>query len=291
MQFDGLIVPVVTQFDEYGHVDAKGVTEFTEILINKGVNGLVACGTTGEAYALSPEERHLVISTIKKAAAGRVPVLSGVGAMATNAALDQAALAKELECDGLMLAGPAYSLPTDDELATHAQIVINAAGLPTVLYDYPQRVGVQWTKEALDQVADNPLVIGIKEASGDLSRIDMLKQHFAGRIEPVCGADVDSVVFFEKGATSWIGGIANALPKAHFGIMDPATRAEAHAAVKPLLEYIESGRYIAKTKALMGILGVPSNFLRGPLKPLNSSEVDELRSLCEAAGKWAPKLA
>lgn len=291
MQFDGVVVPVITQFDEYGHVDTKGVAEFTDILVNQGVHGLVACGTTGEAYALTPDERHLVISTIMKTVAGRVPVLSGVGGMATNTALDHASLAKRMECAGLMLAAPAYSVPTDDELSTHAEIVINAAGLPTVLYDYPQRIGVQWTKEALAPLADHPLVLGIKEASGDLSRIDMLQENFAGRIEPVCGADVDSVVFFEKGVTSWIGGIGNALPKAHLGIMDPATRAEAHAAVKPLLANIESGRYIAKVKALMGLLGVPSNYTRGPVKPLEEDGVAQLRDLLEQAGDWAPKLA
>ena len=290
MQFDGLVVPVITQFDEFGHVDAKGVAQTTEMLLAQGVHGLVACGTTGEAYALTPDERHLVTTTIMKTVNGRVPVLSGVGGMATNVALDHAALAKRMECDGLMLAAPAYSVPTQDELATHAETVINAAGLPTVLYDYPQRIGVQWNVEALTPLADHELVVGIKEASGDLSRIDMLQENFAGRIEPVCGADTDSVVFFEKGVTSWIGGIGNALPKAHLGILDPATRAQAHAAVKPLFGYIEEGRYIQKVKALMGILGFPANYLRGPLKPCSDQEIAKLHELVEQAGEWAPKL-
>ncbi len=290
MQFDGLIVPVITQFDESGQVDVKALAEFVEIMLANGVQGLVACGTTGEAYSLSQDERELVISTVLKQTAGRVPVLAGVGGMATNIALDQAGLAKRLNCDGLMLAGPAYSLPTTDELATHFETVVNSAGLPTVLYDYPARVGVSVSKEVLEKIADNDLILGIKEASGDLSRIKMLKDNFAGRISPVCGADVDSVTFFEASATSWIGGIGNALPKAHLGIMDPATRTAAHTAVKPLLENIESGRYIAKTKALMGILGVPSNFLRGPLKPMEANQIAELEKQVEFAGEWAPKL-
>lgn len=290
MQFDGLIVPIITQFDKDGQIDAKAIAHFTEVLIANGVNGIVACGTTGEAYAMSLEERELVISTVLKQAAGRVQVLSGVGGMATNQALEQAKLAKKLNCDGLMLASPAYSVPTEDEIITHMLAVVNSAELPTVLYDYPARIGVSITKTVLDGLADSPFIIGIKEASGDLSRIDMLQKNFAGRIEPVCGADVDSVAFFAAGATSWIGGIGNALPKAHLGIMDPSTREQAHAAVKPLLENIESGRYIAKTKAVMGILGVPSEFLRGPLKPLTDSETNELRDLVEKAGDWAPSL-
>ncbi len=290
MQFDGLVVPAITQFDENGQVDAKGVAEVTEVLISQGVHGIVACGTTGEAYSLTPDERHLVISTVIKQANGRVPVLSGVGGMSTNTALDQASLAKRMNCDGLMLAGPAYSVPTEDELAAHLLTVVNAVKMPTVLYDYPARVGVSISHNVLNQVADNEYIIGIKEASGDLTRIPMLQNNFAGRIEPVCGADVDSVVFMEAGVKSWIAGIANALPKAHLGIMNPQTRSEAHSAIKPLFEYIESGQYINKTKALMGILGLPSNYLRGPLKPLGSAQTDKLRELAAQAGQWAPNL-
>lgn len=290
VQFDGLVVPAITQFDESGQVDAKGVAEVTEMLISHGVHGIVACGTTGEAYALTPDERHLVISTVIKQANGRVQVLSGVGGMATNMALDQAALAKRMNCDGLMLAGPAYSVPTEDELASHLLTVVNAVKMPTVLYDYPARIGVSVTENVLNQVADNEYIVGIKEASGDLSRIPMLQNKFSGRIDPVCGADVDSIVFMEAGVKSWIAGIANALPKAHLGIMDAQTRQEAHSAVKPLFEYIESGQYINKTKALMGILGLPSNFLRGPLKPLGTDQTNKLRELVEQAGSWAPKL-
>lgn len=290
MQFDGLVVPAITQFDETGQVDAKGVAEFTEVLISQGVHGIVACGTTGEAYSLTPDERHLVISTVMKQVAGRVPVLSGVGGMSTNTALDHASLAKRMNCDGLMLAGPAYSVPTEDELAAHLLTVVNAVKMQTVLYDYPARIGVSVTQNVLNQVADNEYIIGIKEASGDLSRIPMLQQNFAGRVEPVCGADVDSIVFMEAGVKSWIAGIANALPKAHLGIMDPNTRIAAHSAIKPLFEYIESGQYINKTKALMGILGVPANFLRGPLKSISAEQTNKLRELVDAAGEWAPKL-
>jgi dihydrodipicolinate synthase/N-acetylneuraminate lyase len=84
--------------------------------------------------------------------------------------------------------------------------------------------------------------------------------------------------------------MANALPKAHFGILDPATRQQAHAAVLPLLEHIESGRYIAKTKALMGLLGVPCASTRGPLSELEPAGVEELRSLVASAGEWVPSL-
>ena len=291
MSFDGVYVPVITPFDHDGNIDRARLAEFTDILIDAGVDGLVAVGTTGEAYALTIDERHTVISTIVKQASGRVPVLAGVGGLSTNEALGQAALAKHLDTDGLMVAAPAYVLPTPDELAVHINAVVNAVGMTTCLYDYPARTGVSFTAETLDALADNPHIQGIKEASGDLSRVALLTDRYAGRIQIVCGADADSKYFMDRGVTSWIGGMANALPKAHRGILDDATREAAYTAVHPILEYIESGRYIAKTKALLGVLGFQTPNVRGPLLQATDVEVAELERLVALAGQWAPRLA
>jgi 4-hydroxy-tetrahydrodipicolinate synthase len=259
-------------------------------MLANNLSGIVAAGTTGEAYALTFEERRTVISTIVSQVKGRVPVLAGIGGMSTGEAIKQVKLAAELKVDGLMVAGPAYVLPTSVELAKHVNAVINSVKLPSVLYDYPARTGVQFDQESLDLLADNEYVIGIKEASGDLDRIPMFKTRYTGRIEIVCGADADSKAFMDAGVTSWIGGMANALPKAHLGIMDPQTRAEAYDAVLPILQHIESGRYIAKTKALMGILGAPCSETRAPLNTLEDAGVEELRGLVAKAGQWAPNL-
>lgn len=290
MKLTGLFVPVITQFDANEEIELNRVQEWTESLVQQGVNGIVAVGTTGEAYALSLEERAKVAKSIVKQVAGRVPVLAGVGGMSTREAISHALIGKEAGCEGLMIASPAYSVPTQGEIATHMTKVVSAAAIPAVLYDYPGRIGVSIDSEALDALADNPLITGIKEASGDLTRINMLKK-YEGQIDIVCGADVDSVAFLNAGASSWIAGAANALPKAHLGILNPATRNEAYAAIQPLLENVESGQYIAKTKAIMSILGVPSNNARGPLKPLDEENIERLRELVTLAGEWAPNLA
>ena len=290
MNLAGVHVPLVTPFDSSGDVDAKSIAHLVEVMLANNLSGIVAAGTTGEAYALTFEERRTVISTIVSQVKGRVPVLAGIGGMSTGEAIKQVKLAAELKVDGLMVAGPAYVLPTSVELAKHVNAVINSVKLPSVLYDYPARTGVQFDQESLDLLADNEYVIGIKEASGDLDRIPMFKSRYAGRIEIVCGADADSKAFMDAGATSWIGGMANALPKAHLGIMDPQTRAAAYEAVLPILQHIESGRYIAKTKALMGILGAPCSETRAPLNTLEDAGVEELRGLVAQAGQWAPNL-
>ncbi|CAB4339458.1 unannotated protein [freshwater metagenome] len=291
MRFDGVWVPIITPFDEMGNVDRGKLADFVDIMIDQGVDGIVAVGTTGEAYALTIDERHAVISTVVKQTAGRVPVLAGVGGMSTTEAVDQAALGKRLGCQGLMVAAPAYALPTPDELAIHIKAVVSSVALPTALYDYPARTGTPFGIDVLDQLVGFDNINGIKEASGDLSRIATLTERFGDKLQIVCGADADCTTFMNAGVTSWIGGMANALPKAHSAIINADTREAAFNAVHPILEYIESGRYIAKTKALVSILGFETKAVRGPLQPATSQEIAELERLVEQAGEWVPRLA
>lgn len=290
MELTGVYVPVITPFDESGRVDPVRLEAVIGSLIDAGVHGIVACGTTGEAYALSLEERRAITGRIKEIVNGAIPILGGVGGMSTDQALDHALLAKALELDGLMVAAPAYCLPTPSELATHVTTVVKAAALPTVLYDYPQRTGVSFSTDVLDQLADEPLVIGIKEASGDLGRIPVLQARYAGAIDVVCGADGDAPTFLDAGVRCWIGGIANLLPAAHAAMLDPAQRATVHAAIVPVLEFIESGRYISKIKAGMGLRGLAVGTPRAPLTPLDEALAVELEALLDAAGSWAPSL-
>lgn len=290
MQLTGVYVPVITPFDASGRVDVARLDQVIASLLSAGVQGIVACGTTGEAYSLSMEERRAVSARVKEVVGGHVPILGGVGGMSTDQAIDHALLAKALEFDGLMLAAPAYCLPTPAELTTHAQSVVSAAGLPTVLYDYPQRAGVSFGFEVLDALADNPLILGVKEASGDIDRLPNFRERYAGRLEIVCGADADAPAFFEAGSRCWIGGIANLLPAAHVAMLDPKLRTQVHAAIAPVLRYVESGRYITKIKAGMSLRGLDVGVPRRPLSPLDDELTRELADLLDAAGSWAPPL-
>ena len=291
MDLTGVYVPLVTPFDESGRIDQAQLGAAVEAMVAAGVHGIVACGTTGEGYALSLEERRAVTARIKEVVAGTVPILGGVGGMSTDQALDHALLAKALELDGLMVAAPAYCLPTPTELATHVSAVVNAANLPTVLYDYPQRTGVSFDIETLDALAPMELIIGIKEASGDLDRVDEISSRYGDSIDIVCGADAAAPVFFDAGVRCWIGGIANLLPTAHLAMLDPTTRSEAYAAIVPILEFIESGRYNAKIKAGMAMLGLDVGIPRAPLAAVDAATSAELAELLDAAGTWAPALA
>ena len=290
MELTGVYVPIVTPFDDSGRVDTNRLDVVIAQLLAAGINGFVACGTTGEGYALSLEERRAVTIRIKEVVAGEVPILGGVGGMSTDQALDHALLARALDLDGLMVAAPAYCLPTPTELAAHVTTVVQAAGLPTVLYDYPQRTGVSFTVDVLDQLADDERVVGIKEASGDLDRLPVLLERYAGSIDVVCGADDAAPVFLDAGVRCWIGGIANLLPRAHVAMLDPGQRNAVHGAITSVLSFIESGRYIAKIKAGMGMRGLAVGAPRAPISRLDDEDARVLFDHLESAGSWAPPL-
>ncbi len=168
--------------------------------------------------------------------------------------------------------------------------VVAAAGLPTVLYDYPQRTGVPFSFDTLDQLASNPLILGIKEASGDLTRPGEITRRYAGAIDVVCGADAAIVEFLDSGTRCWIGGIANLLPVAHVAILDPSSRADAYNAIAPVLTFIEAGQYNAKVKAGMALRGLDVGKPRGPVTAIDDVTRNELHALLDAAGDWAPGL-
>nr|MBP9052839.1 dihydrodipicolinate synthase family protein [Ilumatobacteraceae bacterium] len=162
--FPGVIVPLVTPFHDDGSLALEVLPALVEFVLGAGVAGLVVAGTTGEGYALDMAERADVLRTVLAVTRGRVPVLAGVGGTATREAVLQARLAVEAGVQGLMLAAPAYCVPTGDELGRHVLAVLRATELPTVLYDYPARTGVPFDVTALDLVATDPMIVGIKEA-------------------------------------------------------------------------------------------------------------------------------
>src|SRR5699024_1956191 len=143
MRYTGILVPLVTPFDSRGNVDVATLKHLCETLIKKGVAGFVACGTTGEYYALNETERHTVLSTIADVAKGRVHLLAGINDMSTTGACQRAKEADALGYEGLMLSPTPYSLPDQAAVIQHYKTVAKATDLPIILYNFPARIGIE----------------------------------------------------------------------------------------------------------------------------------------------------
>jgi len=285
--FHGIYVPTVTPMTDNNQVDYDTLGKFTEHLINSGIHGLVPLGSTGEFYALTPEERHDVLKGTIEAARGRVPVVAGTNAGSTQDVVFYSRQAEKLGASGILLAPPYYSLPTLDELYEHFRAVNDAIGIPIMLYNYPGRTGVDITPDLVERLTALKNIQYIKESTGDVTRISELIQRFAGRVGVFCGCDTISLESFVLGAVGWVGGLANVLPKTHVELYKlasvqgdiPAAR-KFYYEIMSALQLIErGGQYTQYVKAGCEIMGNPVGAPRGPLQPVSKEAYENLEEI------------
>ena len=288
LDLEGVYVPVVTPFDGDGDVDPATLTAVIERCLDAGVRGIVSCGTTGEYYALNEAERIDVMRHTHEVAAGRAQLVAGCNAGSTRMAVQLARIAGEIGYDALMLAAPPTSLPRAHELAAHFSAIAEASGLPTILYNYPARSGVEIGFDCLDVVADHPLIVGIKESSGDFSRFLAMRDRYAGRITIMCGSDDQAADYFFWGVRSWLAGTANVLPRQHVEILNAANSGDLAGARKqfeqilPWVQHMEAGSYNQKAKLGLRHLGLDCGEVRQPLLPLSDADAATLVEILDS---------
>ena len=286
--FRGIFPALATPMTASEEIDYQRLTELVDWLITTGgVQGVIPLGSTGEFYALKAEERQNVTRATIDAAAGRVPVLVGANASSTSDVVDYAVQAEAAGADGLLLAAPYYSLPTDEELVEHFRVVDAAVGIPIMLYNYPGRTGVDLTPELIERLAELPNVQYVKESTGDAARVSEIIRRLGDRMHVFCGCDTLSIDSFLLGAVGWVGGIANLLPKEHVALYQAAAcdkdvdRArEIFYRLLPILSLIEGGgKYTQFVKAGCSLVGQDAGPPRRPLQQASAAEISRLESL------------
>lgn len=289
MNLKGIFVPIVTPFTTDNHIDTEKLKSLAEQFIQKGVAGIVACGTTGESYTFSPEERTQVLTAIAEVGKGKTTLIAGINSLSTDHSIALAQEAKSLGYDGLMLSPNAYSLPSQDGIIAHFETVAAAVQMPIVMYNFPARVGVNMEFETVQHLSRNPHIVGIKESSGNFSQALRLLQAKLPNFEVVCGCDDQPVDFFFWGCQSWIAGAANVFPDEQVALFQAAQNQnwdEAKrimTAMYPALHSMESGDYNQKAKAgcLKGT--VDAGKVRVPLINLNDNDKADFLKLVKQA--------
>ena len=169
-RFEGAITALVTPMRN-GSVDEQGLVDLIEFQIAGGIHGLVPCGTTGESATLSFDEHKRVIELTVQTVAGRVPVIAGTGANNTLEAIELTESAKKSGADAVLSVVPYYNKPSQEGLYRHFAAILDAVDIPMVLYNVPGRTVTNMLPATVARLATHPKVIGIKEASGNLSQI------------------------------------------------------------------------------------------------------------------------
>lgn len=288
MKTDGVLVPIVTPFAADGSVDAAALRQLVERFIEAGVAGIVACGTTGEYYALEDDERELVLRTVAEATRGRVTSIAGINALSTTQAIRNAQQAEALGYDGLMLSTPPYSLPEQAGIVQHFTTVAQATKLPIIMYDFPARVGVQIAVETVIELARIPNIVGIKESSGSFNRALALIQSDIPDFQIISGSDDMAADFLFWGVRSWISGGANVFPAEQAAMVKAAGEGQwdkvrgLMRGMYPVIQAMESGDYNQKAKLGCRRHGVEAGPVRLPLSPMSQQDERAFLALLDA---------
>lgn len=285
MNIQGVLVPIVTPFDTNNQVNIRALEELVGLFIDKGVAGIVACGTTGEYYALNENERRQVLECVVKAGQGKLSLIAGINSLSTQGAIERAQQAAELGYEGLMLAVPPYSLPGDAEIVAHFRTVAESTDLPLIMYNFPVRVGVEISIESVAELSKIPNIVGIKESSGNFSRALALLKLNLPDFDVICGSDDQAADFLFWGARSWISGGANVFPGEQVAMLAAGLEGRwddvksLMAGMYPIIQAMEAGNYNQKAK--LGCLrhGIDAGMVRQPLLPLSQSDAERFSEL------------
>lgn len=209
--FSGSIPALVTPFAA-GRVDEATYRDFVEWQIDEGSNGLVPCGTTGEAATLSTEEHRRIIQLTVEVARGRVPVLAGCGSNNTAHAVELTRNAKEAGADAALHVPPYYNRPNQDGIFLHLSAVADC-DLPVVLYNVPARTITDISVETMARLSRLPNVIGVKDATGNLARVSAQRAACGEQFIQLSGNDDMALGFNAMGGVGCVSVTANVAPR------------------------------------------------------------------------------
>ena len=290
MQLTGAFTALVTPFTN-GQVDEERYRAFIEWQIEQGINGVVPCGTTGESATLSPEEHQKVIAICIDQVKKRVPVIAGAGSNSTAESVHLAAFAKKAGADAALLITPYYNKPTQEGLVAHFKAIAKEAPMPMVVYNVPGRTGVNVQPATMARLyKEIPEVIGVKEATADLTQISAILELCDDKFILLSGDDFTVLPTIAVGGKGVISVVSNLVPKAfsqlcHFALQGDYVKArELHYQMQPLCRacFLETNPIPVKTAlANMGKMGPE---LRLPLVPLSQENNQKLLATLKEAG-------
>ncbi|MCI9330633.1 MAG: 4-hydroxy-tetrahydrodipicolinate synthase [Oscillibacter sp.] len=209
--FTGSAVAIVTPFKERG-VDLEALGALLDFQLENGTDAIVVCGTTGEASAMTYQERAETIEFCVRHVGGRVPVIAGSGSNATENAVTLSREAELRGADGLLVVTPYYNKATQAGLLRHYRIIADAVSLPIILYNVPSRTGVSIAPETYAALANHPNILGVKEASGNLGNIQRTRSLCPEDFYIWSGNDDETVPICALGGKGVISVVANVLP-------------------------------------------------------------------------------
>ncbi|WP_063731598.1 dihydrodipicolinate synthase family protein [Streptomyces sp. RTd22] len=287
-QLSGVLTALASPFAPDGQIDEKTLRRLVDRSVDGGVDGVVACGSTGEFAAMNGAERRQVVETVVDQVAGRVPVIAQTGAVSTKEAVALSRHARAAGASVLMVVAPYYEPLTMDETLRYLRTVADAVDVPIMLYNLPDATGVPLPPETVGQLAREVENIQyIKDTSGDMAQAGQLIHRYGDVISTFIGWDSLLLQAISEGAAGVMAGTANVIPaelvSIHRALRDgELERARAEwARIYPLMDTMMSAPFIPAVKAALEAAGFPIGPPREPLLGLDAATTARISALYE----------
>lgn len=281
--FTGAGVAIVTPMKENGDVNFEKLGEILEDQIANGTDAIVICGTTGESATLTHEEHLETIKYTIDKVAKRIPVVAGTGSNCTDTAMYLSVEAEKYGADGLLLVSPYYNKATQKGLIKHYTTIANAVKIPIILYNVPSRTGCNILPETVAELVSNvENIVGIKEASGNISQIAKLMQLTGGKIDLYSGNDDQVVPLLSLGGKGVISVLSNIAPQQTHDMVEKYLQGDTEGSLKiqldalPLINALFSEVNPIPVKKAMNLMGMEVGPLRGPLTEMEDANAEKL---------------
>lgn len=290
-KWTGTYTALVTPFTRGNQIDEAALEKLVKAQIKGGVDGIVPVGTTGESPTLGMEEHIRVIELAVQAAAGKIKVMAGVGANATDEAIKLTQAAEAVGVDGLLHVAPYYNKPSQDGLFQHFHAVARITRLPVILYSIPSRCGVEIEVDTIDRLShDCPNIVGIKEAGGTPDRVSQIRARMGKGFHVLSGDDSLTLPFMAVGADGVVSVASNLIPKEVSHMVRAFSMGKADVALKlhtkyyPLFKDLFIETNPTPVKAALALRGDIEHYCRLPLVPVSTASRKQLEKTMRATG-------
>ena len=290
MVLKGSYVALITPFHEDGSVNFKKLEELIEFQIKGGTDGIVVLGTTGESSTMSHEEDEDVVRCAMSAIAGRCALIAGSGSNSTETAIMKSVAYDKLGVDGLLLITPYYNKANQTGMVKHFTAVADRVGADIIVYNVPGRTGCALSVKSVETLSQHPRIIGIKEASGDMSYVMNIAHLVSDNFAIVSGNDDITLPVMAAGGTGVISVLANVCPAVTYKMTHAFLEGDMTSARQLQLKYLELIHALfmevnpIPVKEAMNMMGMNVGPMRLPLCEMEPEHKEALRKVLEKYG-------
>ncbi len=287
--FQGAATAIITPLNERG-IDFKQFEKLVTWQVDSGIDAIVVCGTTGESSTLTDSEHKKAIEFVVKTVGGAVPVIAGTGSNETVYAIELTEFSSKVGVDGVLVVTPYYNKATQTGLYYTYNLIADHSDVPVVLYNVPSRTGVNIEPSTYLKLSEHPMITGIKEANGNLSKIVETFSLVGDKLDIYSGNDDQVIPLLSLGGKGVISVLSNLLPAETSKMCKLYFEGKVAEAAKMQCDYFSLINALfcevnpIPVKAAMSLMGYCENYLRLPLTPMEDDHFAKLKAIMEQHG-------